>query len=77
MIQLFQKRQRAISYTIHEPTLQLGNCDMNFDSNKWCHLIINNRHMQVTKPTIGQILLQGDEESKLKNRKEMFRVKFE
>ena len=77
MMQLFQKRQRAIHYTIHEPTLQLGNYDINFDLNTWCHLIINNRHMQVIKPTIRQTLLQGDKESKLKNRKEMFRVIFE
>ena len=76
-MQCFQKRQRAMSYTIHEPKLQLGNCDMNFDLHKWCHLIINNRHMQVIKPTIGQTLLQGDKESKLKNRKEMLRVKIE
>ena len=33
--------------------------------------------MQVIKPTIELTLLQGDKESKLKNRKEMFRVKFE
>ena len=76
-MQLFQKRQRAISYTIHEQTLQLGNCHMNFDLNRQCHLIINNRHMQMIKPTIRQTPIQGDKESKLKNKKEMFRVKFE
>ena len=47
----FQKRQRTRSYTIHKQTLQLENCDMNFDLNTWCQLIINNRHMQVIKPT--------------------------
>ena len=76
-MQLFQKRQRAISYTTHESTLQLGNCDMNFDLNTWSHLIVNNRHMHVIKTTIEQSPLQGDKESKLKNRKEIFRVKFE
>ena len=76
MVQLFQKGQKTISYTTHEPTLQSDNCDINFDLNTWCHLIINNRHMHVKK-TIEQSPLQGDKESKLKNRKEMFRVKFE
>ena len=33
--------------------------------------------MPVLKPTVGQTWLQGDKESKLKNGKEMFRVKFE
>ena len=33
--------------------------------------------MQVTKPTMGQTQLQGDKESKLKNRQEMFGVSSE
>ena len=33
--------------------------------------------MPVLKPTIGQTQLEGDKESKLKNGKEMFRVKSE
>ena len=43
----FKKRQRAKSYTIHEPTLQLVNCDMHFYLDTWYCLITNNRHMQL------------------------------
>ena len=38
---------------------------MNFDLDTWCGLIINNRLMQVIKPTIGQTPLQRDKESTL------------
>ena len=45
---------------------------MNFDLDTWYHLIINNRCMQVIKPTIRQALLQGDEESTLKDVRRCF-----
>ena len=45
---------------------------MNFDLDTQCHLIINNRPMQVIKQTTGQTLLQGDRESTLKNRRRCF-----
>ena len=45
---------------------------MNFHLDTWYHLIINNRHMQVTEPTIGQASLQADKESTLKNGRRYF-----
>ena len=58
----FKRRQRAKSFTIDEPTLQLVNCDMDFHLDTQ-YLITNNRYMQLIEPTIRQALLQGDKES--------------
>ena len=59
----FFKDTKAKSYTIHEPTLQLDNCDMNFHLDTWYSLITNNRHIELIKPTIRQAPLHGDKES--------------
>ena len=45
---------------------------MNFNLDTQYCLIINNRLMQVIKPTIRQALLQGDKESTLKNGRRCF-----
>ena len=50
---------------------------MSVDSDTQYHLIINNRHMWVIKPTIRQAPLQGDKESTLKNGRRCFEKNFE